>query len=52
MDKCKWVLKRSGGWWNEYKTGCGKSFFTTLSVTDSGYTYCPHCGRKIELEEE
>ena len=51
MDKCKWVVKKSGDWWNEYITDCKNSYFTTLSK-NLGESKCPHCGRKIELEEE
>ena len=51
MDKCKWVVKKSGDWWNEYITDCKISYFTTLSK-NLGESKCPHCGRKIELEEE
>lgn len=50
MDKCKWVI------------ACGQKHTSYVYITDCYRWFvakdipesdeCPHCGRKIELEEE
>ena len=31
-----------------FECTCGANFITIKPVTDDDWTYCPHCGRKIE----
>ena len=49
MDKCKWVKTEECYYYYYFYTECGHKW---NYLPDDPYTECPHCGRKIELEEE
>ncbi|KKL11316.1 hypothetical protein LCGC14_2547030 [marine sediment metagenome] len=50
MDKCKWTMD------NEYiyVTACGHTFYFTdeLLSEQSGFVWCPYCGKAIEPVEQ
>lgn len=55
-DVCQWLYSNDI---DSYITACENAFiFENIPPIDAGYTFCPHCGKKIylitneEIEEE
>ena len=46
-ETCKWT-KRTNSYYLGYDTQCGCRFFPIYVKN----TFCPHCGREIEIETE
>ena len=48
MDACKW----SHDWHEFWKGQCGITFeFTEGGPEDNGFSFCPKCGKRLEVEE-
>ena len=50
MDKCKWKYDDMHDY---YETECESSFIFSYGKRDSGFIFCPYCGKQIEeIEKE
>ena len=49
-DKCTWTYDEYCDYW---ETECNEAFvFAADGPVENNFTYCPYCGREIEVSED